>query len=184
LCGEPPEGASGLPHVKVDDRAGAAAMTEHLLNRVQGRIGLLTGPQNSVSSANRLAGYRDALGDDFSDRFVMECDADSAYAGETGMRSLLERVPYLDAVFATSDLLAHGALRALDRAGRRIPEDIAVGGFDDSILAAMSTPQLTSVHVPYDEIAQAAVDLIAAKLEDQTAEPVRVTCRLVERAST
>jgi DNA-binding LacI/PurR family transcriptional regulator len=76
----------------------------------------------------------------------------SAASGERAAQQLLERRPDLDAIFAASDLMAVGALQALQRAGRRVPDDVAVVGFDDSVVATTTLPQLTSVHQPTGDL--------------------------------
>jgi len=97
-----------------------------------------------IAGIDRLNGYRDELRD--SDRRSIVAIGDfTRESGETAMRQLLADDPHLDAVFAASDLMADGALRALRKAGRRVPDDVAVVGFDDSDFAAYTDPPLTTV---------------------------------------
>ena len=86
----------------------------------------------------------------------------SKMSGQHALCGLLDRLPGLGAVFAASDLMATGVLRALHRAGRRVPDDVAVVGFDDSPLARHTDPKLTTVRQPVDELgAQATRELLA-----------------------
>ena len=96
-------------------------------------------------------------------------------AGEAGMRTLLARSPDLDAVFAASDLMAIGALRALRATGRRVPDDVAVVGFDDSHAARLTDPQLTSVRQPMEEIGHSLARLLLGEVR----EPGRNSASLI-----
>ena len=104
--------------------------------------------------------------------------------GAAAMRTLLERRPDLDAVFVGSDLMAAGALQALREAGRRVPQDVAVGGFDDSGLAATLDPPLTTMRQPLDQIAGEMVRLLVELVEGGEPAPVTLPTSLVVRAST
>jgi DNA-binding LacI/PurR family transcriptional regulator len=80
------------------------------------------------------------------------------------MRRLLERRPGLDAVFVASDLMAAGAIRALRERGRRIPDDVAVVGFEDSSIARQTDPPLTTVHQPVEEMGRQMARLLVARI--------------------
>ncbi len=86
--------------------------------------------------------------------------------GGAAMRSLLEQVPALDAVFVASDVMAAGALAELRRQGRRVPDDVAVVGFDDSIIARHTHPPLTSVRQPVEEIGSTIARILLAEIDD------------------
>jgi DNA-binding LacI/PurR family transcriptional regulator len=92
-------------------------------------------------------------------------------------------VPDLDAVFVASDLMAAGALQALHGAGRRVPEDVAVGGFDDSAIASATRPALTTVRQPLAKVAEETVRLLIALLDDEEVEPVILPTELIIRDS-
>ncbi|OSP27558.1 LacI family transcriptional regulator, partial [Streptomyces sp. 13-12-16] len=83
------------------------------------------------------------------------------------MAALLERRPDLDAVFAASDVTAAGARHALRDAGRRIPDDVALVGYDDSVIARHMDPPLTSVRQPIEEMGRAMIDLLLAEVADR-----------------
>lgn len=133
-CGKPIGLGSKVSYVAADDRDGARDMTRHLLSLGRRRIGTVTGPLDTPGGIERLAGYKEVLaesGIDVDDDLIVSGDY-SRLSGERGAERLLAQVPDLDAVFVASDLMARGVLTTLERAGRRVPEDVAVGGFDDS----------------------------------------------------
>lgn len=109
----------------------------------------------------------------------------NAAAGKAAMQRLLTMTPRPDAVFAVSDSLAAGAMRAIDQAGLRVPEDIAVVGFDGTELAEMVSPQLTTVQQPSREIGGKAVSLLLNKIDNPDAAPQRIMLdwRFISRAS-
>lgn len=141
-----------IPHddlhsVDHDNTGGGRLATEHLL--AQGRENLVTvaGPPDEFAGLERLNGFAQATG--YSEQEVRrrsEVGGFTEQGGEQAMTALLERVPDLDAVFAANDLMARGALRALRRAGRRVPEDVALIGFDDQpAIAPHTDPPLTTI---------------------------------------
>lgn len=101
------------------------------------------------------------------------------------MTELLARHPDLDAVFAASDVMAAGALHALRAAGRRVPEDVAVVGFDDSPIARHTEPRLTSVRQPVEEMGRAMARVLLESIENPAApgQHVVLPTKLVRRAS-
>jgi DNA-binding LacI/PurR family transcriptional regulator len=98
---------------------------------------------------------------------------------------LLNRMPHLDAVFAASDLMAAGAMQALRRMGRRVPDDVAVVGFDDAPLAPYTTPPLTTVRQPVEQLGALAAELVLATAagEDVGPENPVLPTELIVRAS-
>jgi len=181
-CGEPLGYEDRIGWVSADDEGGARRMTEHLLSRGRTRVATITGPMDTPGGFRRLAGYRSALGEAYDDALVAHGDYSRA-SGQAAMRELLGRRPDLDAVFVASDLMAAGALVALREAGRSVPGDVAVGGFDDSGLAATLEPPLTTMRQPFERIASEMVRLLLEVVEG--AEPARITLptSLVERDS-
>jgi DNA-binding LacI/PurR family transcriptional regulator len=136
----------------------------------------------------RLTGYVDALeesGMSGDDTLVAYGDF-SDDSGATAMRDLLARRPDLDAVFAASDPMAFGAMRVLKTTGRRIPDDVALVGFDGSPAAPYTDPPLTTVHQPADRMGREMARLLRCQID---AEPVHervviVRTHLEVRAST
>lgn len=172
-----------LPQVRAQNRSGARELTRHLLSRGRTRVAVLAGPADTAGSHERVAGWADAL-PVVPDPTLVEHAAEYSHAaGRAAMAALLARRPDLDAVFAASDLLAGGALVALADAGRSVPGDVAVGGFDDSVVARTSTPPLTTVHLPYDLVAKALVGMLVQRIEGVDPTPVTVPTWLVIRGS-
>jgi DNA-binding LacI/PurR family transcriptional regulator len=175
-----------LPFVDADNVGGAYGAVRHLLASGRRRIATIAGCLDTDVAQSRLTGYRDAVRDA---GIVLEADlvvsGDFTDAdGERAMRSLLQRRPDLDAVFAASDLMASGALKALATGGRRVPADIAVVGFDDSLIAAHTSPRLTSVRQPTDDMGREIVRMVLARIWSGTMPSSRVLpTELVRRDS-
>jgi DNA-binding LacI/PurR family transcriptional regulator len=144
VIGGRPIGGTAAPYVDSENLMGAEVATGHLLARGRRTIGTVTGPLDMPAGVDRLAGFTKALGASFRDDLVENGDF-TQLGGEAATERLLERVPNLDGLFAASDLMALGALAALRRAGRRVPEDVALVGFDDNEFAMTADPPLTTV---------------------------------------
>ncbi|WP_461296712.1 LacI family DNA-binding transcriptional regulator [Streptomyces harbinensis] len=184
LCGKP-MGPGRLAHVAADDRDGARQMVRHLVELGRRRIGTVTGPPDTPGGVERLAGYREVLaaaGLPAEDGLVETGDY-SREGGERAAARLLARRPDLDALFVASDLMARGALAALTAAGRRVPQDVAVGGFDDSAAAVASRPELTTIRQPWDRISQEMVRLLLTQLSGEDTSAVILPTELVRRGS-
>lgn len=180
-----------LDRVLIDNVQAADDVTTHLLQSGRRRVafvGMRRADQPEQPTAVRLAGYRRALR-----RFAIDLDPDLLVAaprfdredGYAGVRELLQRVPDVDALMCVNDLVAIGALRALGEAGRRVPEDVAVTGWDAIDEAAWSAPALTTVDPDIPAIAEAVVDLAVARVEQpqRAAQEVVVPHRIVVRRS-
>lgn len=149
----------GVMVVSVDNRGGAKQATQHLIGQGRSRIGILTGPLAWWEARERYEGWKIALqqaGLDAADSLSEECHW-SASTGERAMQELLKRQPGLDGVFAASDQIGLGALGALSAAGRRVPADVAVVGFDDMPESQYFRPPLTTVHQKLVEVGRSAV---------------------------
>ena len=147
--GRPAHGFEGS-WIDVDNRAGGRLAAGHLIDRGHRLIATITGPRDMCSGQERLAGFRDSMSASslpLDDSLIVEGDfaEDSGYRG---MLTLLDRRPDITAVFAASDLMAMGVIRAIRESGRAVPGDIAVVGFDDSAEAAKSVPALTTIRQP------------------------------------
>jgi DNA-binding LacI/PurR family transcriptional regulator len=144
---------TNLSYVDADNRGGAERAVRHLLKSGRQAIATIAGPRDMTVGVDRLAGYRSALVD--ADRFepgLVAYGDFSQSSGDHATQLLLDRRPDVDAIFCASDLMAAGALRALRRGGRRVPDDVAVIGFDDSPIARQTDPQLTTVRQPIEEM--------------------------------
>lgn len=181
-CGVPLGYERRIGYVAADDLEGARDMVAHLRDTGRRRIATITGPQDTSGGTGRLEGYRLELGDDFDETLVALGDYSRA-SGERAMRELLERAPELDAVFAANDLMAAGAIDVLAAAGRRVPDDVAVAGFDDSPIATRTTPQLTTMRQPFDRIAHEMVRMLLDVIDGQPAARLTMPTELVVRAS-
>lgn len=145
--GRPWISEQGLHLVDHDNVGGGREATEHLLNIGRRTIVTVAGPQDEYAGIERLEGWRAATGlDDATAELRSESGDFTQHGGELAMTALLDRVPDLDAVFVANDLMASGALRVLRDAGRRVPEDVAVIGFDDQpAIAPHTAPPLTTI---------------------------------------
>lgn len=185
VIGRPMSDAGTVPYVDADNLAGARTATEYLYRQGRRRIATITGPQDMAAGIDRLSGYRSALrGRRGVTRLLAQGDFGQA-SGESAMRELLARDPDLDAVFAASDPMAAGALRVLRAAGRRVPDDVAVIGFDDSELARNTDPQLTSISQPTQQMGRKLAELLISQLREPETElpPVILPTELVRRES-
>jgi DNA-binding LacI/PurR family transcriptional regulator len=183
LCGAPLGGADGVdvPYVDADNAGGARAAASYLRDLGRRRIGTIAGPQDMAPGVARLEGFRAVAGADAP----VEYGDFGEDSGAAAMRALLDREPDLDAVFAASDPMALGALRELKSAGLRVPDDVAVVGFDGSPAGRHSEPQLTSVHQPAEAMGQEMTRLLLAQLAGEAAppEPLIVETHLEIRGS-
>ena len=182
-CGLPLGFAGRLPAVSVEEAGSARVVVAHLRERGRRRIAMITGPLDTPGGRYRLEGYREELGEDFDPELVVHGDW-SQESGATGMEELLRRRPDLDAVFAGSDVMAAGAMIALGRAGRSIPGDVAVAGFDDSGLAQALDPPLTTMRQPFDAISAEMVSTLVGLIEGGGSRSVTLPATLVIREST
>ncbi|MFD4603792.1 LacI family DNA-binding transcriptional regulator [Streptomyces sp. NPDC058464] len=161
LCGRPSLGPD-IPEtvVEYDNEGGAFAMTNYLLSQGHTRIVLL-GVEGHTTAAERVAGYRRALesrGVPFDPELVVP-GVHTRASGHAATLELLSRGTEFTAVFAVTDMIAAGVLKALRQAGVRVPEDVSVVGYDDIPLAMDLDPELTTVHVPHEELGRTAVRL-------------------------
>lgn len=154
-------------YVDVDNVRGGRDATAYLIDRGHRRIGTITGPLTMPAGIDRLRGYREALAAAGLAEGVVEDGGFTADGGADAMRRILERGEVPDALFVASDLMARGALAVLAAAGLRVPDDIAIIGFDDSPVATSVTPQLTTMRQPSFEqgqrMASILLDLLAGK---------------------
>ncbi|WP_231956721.1 MULTISPECIES: LacI family DNA-binding transcriptional regulator [unclassified Actinoplanes] len=174
-----------ISSVSADDRAGARSATEHLIAAGRRRIATITGPMDTSGGVDRLAGYTDAL---LAHDLPIDSDliVHGDWSRETGaaaMRILLSRAPDVDAVFAASDAIAAATLPVLRDAGRAVPGDVRVVGFDDSGLAATTEPPLSTVRQPLDRISEEMVRLLVDVINGRTPLSITVPTSLVLRAS-
>lgn len=187
IIGSVPEGTP-VDNVRADSRTGVRLALDHLHALGRRRIALVNGPLDTVPGAARGAAYREALGDlglPYDEDLVRIGDFYRA-DGARAVAGLLAARPDIDALMCANDLIALGALDVLRALGRRVPQDVAVVGMDDTDLAAASWPSLTSVSLGSAERGKAAAELLLERLKGGEREPRLVTVppRLAVRAST
>jgi LacI family transcriptional regulator len=176
------------PFVGSDDAAGARLATQHLIDLGHTRIGHLAGQTTVSTGVLRRRGYQAALADadlaSSPDHLV-----ESGFTEEGGSRATAQLLAHREpptALFAVTDMAAVGAYGYASRAGLRVPEDLAIVGYNDIPLAARLVPGLTTVHVPTNEFGSAAVRMLLDQIDGGPATPRRVvfTPQLMVRGST
>lgn len=182
-CGEPIGFEGRIPFVAADDRGGARRMVQHLVDQGRTHIGTITGPLDTPGGPARLAGYTDVLGRRGRGRYITSAPSYSYESGRQAMATLLASAPDVDAVFVGSDLLAAGALATLRAAGRSVPGDVAVGGFDDSSIAATTDPPLTTIRQPLAEVAVRMTELVRELIAGGHPSSLLLPVELVRRES-
>lgn len=179
----------GYDHVAVDSVAAARAVTEHLLSRGRTRVAAIGRESAAGTASVRLEGYQQALaaaGLTVDPGLVIGVPHYEREDGRRAMLELLSRPDPPDAVFCFNDLMAVGAMRACAEAGVRVPEDVAIAGFDDIPEGRYSTPTLTTVSPDLTVLSESALSLLLDRIEggEGTAREVNVPWRLVTREST
>jgi LacI family transcriptional regulator len=163
--------SNNVTYLNVDNTNGAHHGVTHLIRLGYKRIGTITGPVKSAVGIDRKAGYLKALGErgiEVDEDLIVEGDFTET-GGYYAMKKLLSAKP--DAVFAASDIMAIGAMRAIREAGLNIPGDIALVGFDDLPIATLSDIQLTTIRQPVVQFGIRAVELLIDMIENGTHPP-------------
>jgi LacI family transcriptional regulator len=180
-----PLGEDG-PAVLPDDEGGGQTAAEHLLAAGRRRIGHITGPERFLAARKRAAGFSAALAARGLEPHggVRSGEWSERWGREAAGQLLTDR-PDLDAIFCGSDQIARGVGDTLRAAGRRIPDDVALVGFDNwEPMALGAQPPLTSIDMCLEEVGRAAAELLLAAIADEPAHGVRtVPSRLVVRQS-
>ncbi len=174
--------------VQLDNLQGAVDATSHLIGMGRRRIAFIGGPCSSSSAVDRLEGFRRAMeqhGLPVEKRLVIESDY-SLEGGAQAMARLLEAGDPPEALFAANDPMAIGAMRRARDHGLRVPQDLAIVGFNDVPIAAFVDPPLTTIHLPLNRIGGIAAELLLRQLQDPTAQPttIQIKGELVVRGST
>ena len=179
-----------FPAVVPDERDGGYQATRHLLQRGRRRIAMLNGRRGYPGTEGRVAGYRQALveaGLPFDEALVVFGDWWQEH-GYQHAQCLLDLAQPPDAFFCANDRIAMGVYDALRERGRRIPQDVAVIGFDNmELIAAHLRPGLTTMALPHHEMGRRAMELLLRRGDgpaDTSCRPLRISCPLVRRAST
>jgi LacI family transcriptional regulator len=185
---DPHAGSAELPTVESDNLTGGLLATRHLIELGHRRIGFMAGRPDLESSRLREAGYRQAFseaGMAVDPSLVRMCDY-RRDAAHQPVIELLSRPDRLTAVFAGNDLSAIGTMEAAQEMGLDVPGDVSVIGFDDIPEAARTTPALSTVRQPIQQMGSAAVELLIALMDGRTPETthVRLPTSLVLRGTT
>jgi LacI family transcriptional regulator len=180
-----PEGRFGS--VLIDDVRGGRIIVEHLIRRGHRHIGYLSGPARSFSGQQRAVGYRAALeaaGIPYRPEWERPC-LPIVESGREVAYDLLRRHPDITALFCYNDLSAIGALHACADLGRRVPDDVAIAGFDDTPLAALVTPAVTTCRIPMTELGGRAMRLLLDHIHNcpGTCHDIIIRPQLIIRAS-
>ncbi|MCP2202010.1 transcriptional regulator, LacI family [Lentzea flava] len=185
VVGGRPLGSTSVPFVDSDNFTGGLEAARHLVSLGRDRIATVTGPRDMAAGLDRLSGWRRGLGEaKMSADLVAEADF-TPESGARAMTELLDRAPDLDAVFVAADIIAVGALQVLHSRGRRVPEDVAVVGFDDSLLASTATPPLTTVRQDVEQLGRTMTWRLLGELAGEAGLPpsLLLPTTLVRRAS-
>ncbi|WP_049567180.1 LacI family DNA-binding transcriptional regulator [Streptomyces sp. SBT349] len=171
-------------YVDADNVGGARQATEHLLARGRRRVVMICGPLDTGVSRARHRGYREAMILAGLEPSLPEIGDFNEPSGAAAMTELLRRHPDLDGVFAANDNMAAGALRALRGAGRTVPRDVAVVGFDDLDIAQIAEPSLTTVHQPIQALGRETARMLVGLIAGEEPNPLILPTHLVIRSST
>ena len=186
LCGRP-LAAADLSYVDADNEHGAVQAVTHLVEQGRQVIATVAGPQDMGAGVDRLEGYRRGLraAGRPVDPELEEIGDFTFEGGQVGMQALLERRPDIDAVFVTSELMALGTMSALRARGHRVPDDVAVVGFDDSPVGLTANPPLTTIRQPTELLGREMTRLLLQMIStgDQRSQRLILGTELIVRAS-
>ncbi|GAA3751871.1 LacI family DNA-binding transcriptional regulator [Microbacterium kribbense] len=182
--GRPTHQREGDYYVDVDNEAGGKAATDYLIGRGHRRIATITGPPTMPAGVDRLRGYRAAIASAGLEASAIVDGDFTADGGARAMREILASGDRPEAVFIASDLMARGALAVLAAAGVRVPDDVALIGFDDSPVATSVSPQLTTMRQPSFEQGETMAEVLLQILSGGApAHSTVLPTELVVRAS-
>lgn len=182
-------GDGDFESIRIDNHGGALAMTRHLLGLGHRRIAFIRGPARNHDAAERLRGYREGMRSSRGAEWAASLEVAGDFQEEAGYRAaarILRLRPQPTAVFAANDVMAIGLLCAFRERKIRVPEDVAMGGFDDIPIAQYMTPSLTSVNVPIARLGSSAAARLLETIREgghQSKRQEIVEARLVVRQS-
>ncbi|MFM1783904.1 MAG: hypothetical protein RLZZ579_181 [Actinomycetota bacterium] len=185
IIGRPVDPNSKIPYIDTDNRAGAQLATNHLFSRGCRKVATLTGDIYASAGVDRLEGYKAAHIDanrEINEELIAHCDWSFESAKIMTLR-LLSRHPDLDGIFAANDTMALGAMAAVQERGRLVPDQIAIIGFDDTLMAQTHRPGLSTIRQDIVGLGAAAAETMIARLQDLEIEPRMLPTDLVVRES-
>lgn len=177
-CCEYEEEVETVSRISIDNYAAGTEIVQHLVNIGHRKIAMISCDNGFLSTMERENAYKDTLKKnsiEFNPHYLVKRESDYGY--RTGIRSMnyllnLKEPP--TAVFAVSDIVAIGAMQAIQKADLSVPEDIAVAGFDDLDVASLYNPPLTTIHQPKEDIGRLAMELLDKKING-----VEIACESV-----
>ncbi|MGV8897016.1 MAG: LacI family DNA-binding transcriptional regulator [Rhodoglobus sp.] len=164
-----------VSYVDADSVGGGRLAAESLIAAGCRNLGVVAGPASMGITVDRLSGWTAALHESGLDSRLVAHSDFLTTGGEAAMHTLLDLEPELDGVFAMSDLMAAGALSTLRARGRRVPEDVSVISFDDTVISTMVEPKLTTIRQPVEELGALMVRALGELISSTNGEPVRIT---------
>jgi DNA-binding LacI/PurR family transcriptional regulator len=189
VCVEKDLSQYGIDSVYANSLAGANIATSHLIDVGCRRIGHITGPHYFTVAQDRITGFKKAMRHNGLEVDDIRMIANGDYTHKSGylaMKELLHKLPGIDGVFVANDQMAVGTLKALFEAGKRVPEDVKVIGYDDVFIASVLEPSLSTIHVKKQLMGKKAAELLIEQIETN-AKPgtaVELESKLVVRRST
>jgi DNA-binding LacI/PurR family transcriptional regulator len=178
-----PRTSTDIVYADTDNFGGAAQATRHLLSRGCQNIATITGDLEASAGRQRLEGFQQAhkeIGKIVPKKFILEGDY-SYESGRAAMAKLLKITPMVDGIFAANDVMALGAIAELRDRGKYIPQDVAIVGFDDSLVAQTARPPLTTVKQDIEGLGAAVAELIIQLLNGEEVQPRILPTTLVSR---
>ena len=166
-----PERPVPADYVDLAHQDGGRLAAERLLDQGRRSVAAIAGPLDLHAGRARIDGFCETMARNGAAYVPVAVGNFTQESGERAMRELLERDPGLDGVFASNDLMALGAVHVLHQSGRRVPEDVAVIGFDDSSAAVASRPRLTTVRQPVEAMAARMAQLLLERLDEPGLPP-------------
>ncbi|MET9634159.1 LacI family DNA-binding transcriptional regulator [Lentzea sp. NPDC006480] len=184
VSGGRPLGTTTVPFVDSDNFTGGLEAARYLISLGRKKIGTVAGPKDMAVGADRLSGFRRGLSEAKKTGPVVHGDF-TPESGAEAMEQLLRKTPDLDAVFVAADIMALGALQVLHAHGKRIPDDVAVIGFDDSVFASTASPPLTTIRQDVEELGRTMTWRLLAELngEDGLPPSLLLPTTLIKRVS-
>ncbi|WP_170027144.1 LacI family DNA-binding transcriptional regulator [Planctomonas sp. JC2975] len=183
MAGHPFPDSDPLPFVAADEDEGGKVLGAHFLERGYRRVGVITTHLETLGSKLRLRAFTDIVGDVVSKDLIVEASDYTVKAGAAAMRTLMDRTDRPDAVYAVSDVLAAGAIEVAEELGLRVPDDVAVAGFDDSTTGRTVVPPLTTVRQDISAIARELVTQVLGAVDGRPIQSQRMPVTLVVRES-
>lgn len=177
---------SRVHSVIADDEGGGYLATRHLIKQGHRAIGMIAGPAEWASSRARVRGYTRAMSETQLSPCVVHAERTTVDSGYGAFEALIKQAPDITALFAVNDAMAIGAIRAARAAGRQVPADLSVIGFDDVAWASLNDPPLTTIEIPKQQMGVEAARRILSLIDHPDDAPTHLTVsvRLIERQST